>query len=611
MSDPREPLSSVDQVRDELRRLGYLDTGLDRFVLGGADARSPLRASLAVALRVALAGGAVLGCCLIVGAVALDPNLVSDPAELLVLATYLLLVAGLASALLGSLGGLVAVATSRRRERAPAPALTRGVAPLVTLASLVYVGLWWRAHVAGAPVWVQVAAAVVGAGLSLLGGRLASLSVVAVLSAGGVGGAVARAGGARRRNLALLASAALLVAAGVGAASLLGTEASPQPDFAVVPTGLRVRVLGVDGLDPAMVDELRRRGELPNLTRLIESGSRWRLAAEPEAVPAIVWTTYATGRGPEAHGIHSASAVRLAGMSRPVSPPGRFAQGLRAAADLLEISRTQPATASLRGATAFWSVAAEKGLAVGVVNWWATWPAEPVDGYLVSDRAFFKLQRGGPPDREVYPPEAFGLLAQLHSDLQGDLPERLDRFPLAAARALRRVAAPDLEAVYLAGLDVATVRQLGRGAAGDLAGLDGRLERVRAHYRFFDARLGEVLDSLGERDVLLLIGDPGRFARRAPRPPEGLLVMSGPVVVPGDHGVASGRDVAPTILHLCGLPVSRELEGRALVAGFTRDFCERYPVRSVSSYGPHRRERAIPSSFDRQLVEELKALYEP
>jgi hypothetical protein len=114
--------------------------------------------------------------------------------------------------------------------------------------------------------------------------------------------------------------------------------------------------------------------------------------------------------------------------------------------------------------------------------------------------------------------------------------------------------------------------------------------------------------SLGERDVLLLIGDPGRFARRAQEPPQGLLALSGPVVVPGEYGVAGGRDLAPTILHLCGLPVSRELEGEPLVAALGDDFLRQHPLRFVASYGERTRDRAAPSSFDPQLVEELKAL---
>lgn len=598
----------MDQVREELRRLGYLETGLDRFVLGGAGARSPLRASLEVALRVGVAGGALLGGCLVVGAVALDARLVSEPADLLVLALYLVLAAGAASALLTFFGGVAAAALVRRVQRAPGPGLTRSLGLAVSFGALVYAALWWRSHAAAAPLWLQLTAALVGVGLALALGRLASLSVVAVLSASGLGDALPRAELTRRRLLPLLAAAALLIAAGVGAVSLLVPEDAPAPDFAVVPTRLHVRVLGVDGLDLGMVEQLRARGELTNLSRLIEGGASWTLAAEPEAVPAIVWTTYATGRGPAAHGIRAAGAVRLAGMSAPVSPPGRLAEGLRAAADLLKITRTQPATAPLRGSKAFWSVAAEKGLGVGIVNWWATWPAEEVAGFLVSDRAFFKLERGGPADREVHPPEAFEVLAGVLARLEGRRAERIDRFQLEAARRLRGSTAPDLEAVYLAGLDIVTLQQLGQEAAGDLAGLDARLEQVRNHYRFFDARLGELMDSLGEADVVMLVGDPGRFARRAPRTPEGLLVLSGPVVEPGAYGTATGRDIAPTILYLCGLPVSDELEGEALVGALAGEFRERHPLRHVSSYGRGARERATPSSFDPQLVEELKAL---
>ena len=97
------------------------------------------------------------------------------------------------------------------------------------------------------------------------------------------------------------------------------------------------------------------------------------------------------------HGIQSAGARRLAGMRTPVAmgEAGRFARALGAAADLLRLTRAQPATSVLRGAKTFWNVASEKGLRVGVVNWWATWPADTVNGYAVTDRALFKLERGG------------------------------------------------------------------------------------------------------------------------------------------------------------------------------------------------------------------------
>jgi len=56
----RPPLASVESVREELRRLGYLDSSLDRFVLRG-NGRDSLRASVRAAARVGLVAGLLFG----------------------------------------------------------------------------------------------------------------------------------------------------------------------------------------------------------------------------------------------------------------------------------------------------------------------------------------------------------------------------------------------------------------------------------------------------------------------------------------------------------------------------------------------------------------------
>ena len=196
--------------------------------------------------------------------------------------------------------------------------------------------------------------------------------------------------------LPLLAAAALLLGGAVSAAAYLSADSSAAaPDFAVVPTALRVRLLGLDGLDRAMADQMISRGEMPHLQALLSAGAHATLRPEPEQVPAIVWTTIATGRGPEAHGIRSTGARRLPGMSVPV-PLGAddpFARALGTASDLLRLGRAQPATSVLRRAKTFWNVASEKGLRVAVVDWWATWPADAVNGAVVTERALFKLEK--------------------------------------------------------------------------------------------------------------------------------------------------------------------------------------------------------------------------
>jgi hypothetical protein len=257
----------------------------------------------------------------------------------------------------------------------------------------------------------------------------------------------------------------------------------------------------------------------------------------------------------------------------------------------------------------FWNVASEKGLRVGVVTWWATWPAEPVNGYVVSDRAFFRVERGGAPDREVYPPDAFDRIRPLAAPTAGednDRARRLDGFQVAASRLLRGAAPPDIETLYLPGLDIFTTQQM--GAASDLASLEERLAAVRAYYRFLDALIAEVAADRGPQDVLVLIGDPGRLAREGEEHPSGTLVLQGGPVHGGDLGTASERDVAPTLLHLAGLPSSRELEGRILEEALEPAFRAAHPVREVPTFGRRPVSRATGSPFDRDVLEELKSL---
>jgi len=605
------PLSSVDSVREELRRLGYLESSLDRFVLGGASRGTPLSASLRAALRVGLVGGVLLGLAATLAAAGLDRRLLGEPRDLVVLALYLVVACAVLTAGVALAGGLLA-AWARRRGREPGANLARHVGIAMAIGAVVYLALWWRSHLANAPLPARALALAVGVFLSLALGRFASLAAVAVLSVGGGAQHLPPASLSRRRLLPLVAGAAALFALVLAIAPRLSRPASlSAPDFAVVPTGLRVRVLAIDGLEQRMVEQLAGRGELPAIGALLARGAHARLRAEPERVPAIVWTTIATGRGPEAHGILSADTRRVTGLRTPVSlDTGRspFASALGRATDLLRITRMQPASAALRSVKTFWNVASEKGLRVGVVNWWATWPAEAVNGWLVTDRAAFKLEKGGAADREVHPPEGFETLRPLLDASEAERSLRLDRFHLAAARALRVSAPPDLEAVYLPGLDIFTMQQLGEAPASDLAALDAKLAAVREQYRFVDSLIGEEVLGLGPNDILVLVGDPGRLARGAPQPALGLLALAGPAIAPGDFGSVSARDVAPTVLHLLGLPRSRELDGQVLEAALSDEFRRAHPVRSVGSYGRRPPSRPADSPFDDEVLEQLKSL---
>ena len=591
--------------------MGYFESGLDRFVLAGATSRSLVAASLRAAVRVGLIGGVLFGTVLSLAGLGLDPRFQASPQDLLVLTAYLVVVLGAAVALAAFIGGLVAGFWARRRGRLAAPSLPRNVGLALALAGLVYFSLWWSSHALKAPVAFQVVAAFMGLGLCLVLARFGFLASVAVLSAAGLADRLPEAGLSRSRMLLLLGLAALLAGGGVvGLSAARARAGDSAPDFAVIPTGLRIVLVGIDGLEARMAEQMTSAGEMPHLRALMDTGARGRLAVEPEQVPAIVWTTIATGRGPEAHGIRSAGARRLAGMRGPLAvEEGRLVRALGAATDLLRLTRSQPPTSVLRSVKAFWNVASEKGLRVGVVNWWATWPADAVNGSLVTDRAFFKLEKGGVAEREVHPPELYDRLKPLLAlPLRDDRPGRIDAFHWAAARLLHGSGAFDLEAVYLPGLDIATMQQLGETGASDLATLDARLAVVKDHYRFLDSLLGEAVQARQPDEVLILVGDPGRLARQGGARPEGILIMAGNAVAPGEIGPVSEKDVAPTALHLLGLPVSRELEGHVVERALRAELRQKMPVRYVASYG--RRPQAPPaeSGFDRDMLEELRSL---
>ena len=286
-----------------------------------------------------------------------------------------------------------------------------------------------------------------------------------------------------------------------------------------------------------------------------------------------------------------------------------FTSALGAATDLLRLTRPQPPSAVLRSVKTFWNVASEKGLRVGVVNWWATWPADAVNGWIVTDRAAFKLEKGGSPDREVYPAEAFDRLRPLLDASEPDRARRLDRFHLAATRALREDAPPDLEALYLPGLDIFTMQQLGEAPASDLAGLDSKLAAVRDQYRFVDGLIGEAVAELGPKDVLVLVGDPGRLARGGTVAAEGLLVLSGAPVAPGDLGSGLGARRGPD-RPAPARPAEEPRARRARARGRRSPTRSAATTRCASSIptAVARRHARPQSDFDQDVLEQLKSL---
>lgn len=384
--------------------------------------------------------------------------------------------------------------------------------------------------------------------------------------------------------------------------------------------GTRLLVVGLDGADWEILEPLLAQGRMPNLAGLIERGASGKLLTISPMLSPVIWTTVATGVEPSRHGILDFLVHDTDGNQR------------------------QPVTSVQRRAAALWQILGRAGFDVGVTGWWATWPAEPVHGYLVADRLAYQLfdYRSDPEDAvgKTWPSDLYG---DVRNDIVppdgvpwervaaylgrgSDREERFDaeerklldefRTLLAAgdtyvgiADRLRRRFHPRFECVYLEGTD--TVGHLFmRFRAPRLPGVSERQfeafrDVVDRYYEEADRYLGRLLADRGDDWTVLVLSDHG-FASDATRPQStdsrighgaaaawhrrfGVFVLSGPAVRAGVRvDEASVYDVAPTVLALFGQPVPRSWPGRVLTGALTPGFLESHPVRFATEDPPRR-----------------------
>ena len=406
------------------------------------------------------------------------------------------------------------------------------------------------------------------------------------------------------------------------------------------PTG-KVIFLGIDGLDPLAIDLLMSEGKLPNFARLRQDGAYGRLISQKPILSPIIWTTIATGKTPGQHGIGHFVAV---------DP---------------QTGEKLPVTSDLRQVEALWNIAAKAGRRPAVVGWWATWPPETLDGFIVSDHTayHFLFEEGftgaATQQETTHPPELAAEIAPLlrrPTDLTYeeispfvdvspeefsqpfDLSDDLGHFKWALATAksyrdigleLWRQEKPDLEMVYIEGVD-STSHLFGHlfrveGLAGELAEQQAKFGRaVEEMYRFADELVGQYLEAMDDDTTLVVASDHGfrlgelhddpsrvrdmrRVSERFHRI-EGILYLYG-------RGVKRHSrldkpvlvDVAPTVLALLGLPAAEDMPGRVLSEALEIRRCQTAspPTKPAS----RRREGvARDSEVDQAVIERLEAL---
>ena len=357
----------------------------------------------------------------------------------------------------------------------------------------------------------------------------------------------------------------------------------------------RLLVIGWDAADWILINRLFAAERLPNLRRLVSSGSRADLGTlEPKLSP-LLWTSIATGKTADKHGILNFVEPR---------PDG---------------SGLQVSSSTTRRTKALWNILSQNGLATNVVGWYASHPAEPIRGSVISNL----LQEGEPPgELDAWPLPAVAVHPESLRQAVSEARQRSRSFP----RALLRELVPKIDEVgagdprvqhlvrlmaYASSIERAAIAALTSGQPWDatmvffdaidtvghhfmqfvaprMAHVSERQHRLFGGvmdkvYEWHDAALGRILAAAGGDVSVLLLSDHG-FHSDHLRPnlselpperrmeleaswhrPQGVLVMSGPGARKGAE-LASPTilDLAPTALALLGLAAGQDMDGRVL-----------------------------------------------
>ena len=351
----------------------------------------------------------------------------------------------------------------------------------------------------------------------------------------------------------------------------------------------KVLLVGWDAADWKVIRPLMAAGRMPNISRLVNTGCTASITTLQPSFSPMLWTSIATGKRPFNHGIHGFMEPR---------PDGRGVQRV---------------TNLSRNCKALWNILGQNGKSSVVVGWWPSYPAEPIQGAMVSDHfhriaADFKMVPG-----LVHPANFSEELAALRlnpEELPRDLMEAFvphatevdqqrDRRLHSAARIIAECAnihsaatflmdrVPwDLCAVYFDAVDhfghgYMKFNPPRRPAIGEE---EFRLYNgvLQAGYELHDKMLGTLMDKAAGATVVL-ISDHGfhpdhlrpTFIPQLHAGPatehrnNGVFAIAGPGIRAGAELPGVGLlDVAPTVLSLFGLPAGADMEGGVVTGAF-------------------------------------------
>jgi predicted AlkP superfamily phosphohydrolase/phosphomutase len=146
----------------------------------------------------------------------------------------------------------------------------------------------------------------------------------------------------------------------------------------------KVIAIGLDGLEPKIVESMLEAGDLPNLAKIRKQGGYRRLQTTYPAQTPVAWSTFATGTNPGGHGVFD-FLRRDPQTYLPALSMNRYEQKNRF---------LPPQVANLRRGTPFWELLSNAGIPSTVLRCPVTYPPDKIKGRMLGGVGIPDL-RGG------------------------------------------------------------------------------------------------------------------------------------------------------------------------------------------------------------------------
>lgn len=539
-----EPLS-VEQLRDQLKKLGYLSHGIERwFALDPWRSRTFWSELLVIASKVGAAMSLALTIPIL--SVMLLRNRPMEGVDLVALGLSYMAFSFAAVFVIVLLAALF----MRVRPRTPIEHPRVLLAISIALSALLCAGpvAWWLGFHSPALLLERLAFLSLLLlsflfGVTILAAALLSFSIHSTQQIPSV---------RHRRRMLPIAVVAVAIFISVWLLSLHSEIQSPaRPQQIVIrPTGLRIAFLAVDGLSY----EIFAAGKMASGLHI--------LPCTPVAAPSAAerWATAGSGTEGRLHAVRAIEGVRSRLTGSVLQSVSTTDVLLRNVVPAFGFFRRAPIPPTVRRRDYVWEILASRGVSSFAVNWWVTDQKKSASLNSENQEHVFASahQAGRPPAEEA---AAIDRIA-------------LSRVAEAATKERRQFVT-----AFLPALDI-ILNRIGLDASARLTFSVGQLEAIDQ----------AVSDLHGQGYEVILLGMPGDNQ-------SGRGVIGS--TIPLTSRPASALDVAPTLADLQGFPASSEMKGSSLLPESTQTRLPSFGAREQSSGSQH---------VDEEYYQSLKSL---